>query len=458
MPVVGKNNRNATHVLTCTKPRRQRPKPDRDTDLTRVPACGGEHTCAVLVRVGVGVGLYVLVMTQTPIERYRQHQAWELVELKRAALESVRYSQQPYELLRVEVIALLGAAGRSKANPQPVLYDDTLDSIRDVLNQLSADENSFAHWSQQTYLRDLRARVRELPGPPPRQVNDSYLAALDTAVAARRQELDELRTSTSALKDEVTAKTNELARLTKEVDAQRIKLTADAATITQVVSTADEQLRREWETALATWQQEREMRDGALDEAMAAHIQLLSTAALTGRRLVEQAAGHLTAADWAGRAKRERWNAHGLRWASFVAFGLAVAVGAWVMWTAIDKDLTLTIGDGILRGALVLALAGVGSFLTIEARRHFREADSAEDVKLALAALEPFYAGAGDEERGDVRRALGDTVFIKNTLSRFSSRDAAKHSAPTNEQLNQIVDLIVKGADVASKTTKATSS
>ncbi|MCR2811124.1 MULTISPECIES: hypothetical protein [unclassified Microbacterium] len=393
-------------------------------------------------------------MAQTQIERYRQHEVWGLIELKRAALETVKYSQQPYEESRLQVITLLEAATRSKTNAQPALYDDTLNAIRDILNQLSADEQSFSVWSQQSYMNDFRSRVRELPGPPPRQVNDSYVAALDTAVAARQQELEELRASVAALNEEVVAKTREFAQLTNEVDAQRVKLTADAATISQAVATADEQLRREWANALASWEQEREMRDGALDAEMTAHIQLLSTAALAGRRLVEQAAGHLTAADWAGRAKRERWNAHGLRWASFVFFAFAVVVGGWVLWVAIDKDLTLTVGDGILRGALVLALAGVGSFLTIEARRHFREADSAEDVKLALAALEPFYAGADDGERKEVRRVLGDTVFIKNTLSRFSNRDAAKHAGPTNEQLNQIVDLIAKGTDATSKAAK----
>jgi Skp family chaperone for outer membrane proteins len=393
-------------------------------------------------------------MAQTQLERYRQHAVWELIDLKRGALETVKYSQQPYEGYRLEVITMLDAAARSKGNPQATIYDDVLDVIAGILNQLSADEQSFMSWSQQSYMNDLRARVRDLPGPPPRQVNESYVVALDTAIAARQGELEELRASVSALNDEVVAKTKELAGLTKKVDAQHEKLTADAATISQVVATADEQLRREWATALATWEKDRETRDGALDEEMAGHVQLLSTAALTGRRLVEQAAGHLTAADWAGRAKRERWNAHGLRWASFVFFALAVVVGAWVLWIAIDKDLTLTVGDGILRGALVLALAGVGSFLTIEARRHFREADSAEDVKLALAALEPYYAGAKDDERTEVRRELGDTVFIKNTLSRFSSRDAAKHAGPTNEQLNQIVDLISKGADATSKATK----
>lgn len=377
-----------------------------------------------------------------------------MIELKRGALETVKYSQQPLEERRLEVITMLEAAARSKPNPQATLYDDVLDIIRDNLNQLATDEQSFRSWSQQSYMNDLRARVRDLPGPPPRQVNESYVVALDTAIQARQHELGDLQTSVAALNDEVVAKTKELAALTKKVDAQHEKLTADAATISQVVSTADEQLRREWESDLATWKQHRDTRDAALDNEMTAHIQLLATAALTGRRLVEQAAGHLTAADWAGRAKRERWNAHGLRWASFVFFALAVVVGAWVLWIAIDKDLTLTVGDGILRGALVLALAGVGSFLTIEARRHFREADSAEDVKLALAALEPFYASASDGERTEVRRALGDTVFIKNTLSRFNNRDAAKHAGPTNEQLNQMVDLISKGADATSKTTK----
>lgn len=393
-------------------------------------------------------------MTQTQIERYRQHEVWGLIELKRGALETVKYSQQPYEKSRVEVITMLEAAARSKSNPQPTLYDDVLDVIRDILNQLATDEQSFRSWSQQTYMNDLRARVRDLPGPPPRQVNESYVAALDTAVMARERELEEVRSSLAALNGEVVAKTKEVAALTKKVEAQHDKLTADAATISQVVSTADEQLRREWEAALAAWKQDRDTHGTEIDNEMSAHIQLLSAAALTGRRLVEQAAGHLTAADWAGRAKRERWNAHGLRWASFVFFAFAVIVGAWVLWIAIDKDLKLTFGDGILRGALVLALAGVGSFLTVEARRHFREADSAEDVKLALAALEPFYAGANDEERSEVRRVLGETVFIKNTLSRFSNRDAAKHSGPTNEQLNQIVDLVAKGSDATSKASR----
>jgi hypothetical protein len=396
-------------------------------------------------------------MPTTPIEHYRTHEVWNLIELKRAALESVRYSQQPLEDLRERTIAILDTAARSQGNPTPVLFDDTLDQIRDGLNQLSADEQSFSNWTRSQY-NELLHRVRDLPGPPPRQVNDRYLAALDTAVAARTDELQRLQDAIGALETQVNERMADLAQLTKEVASQRTKIAADSATISQVTSSADEQLRGQWETLLTAWEQERDARDGELDAKMAEQIRLLSTAALTGRRLVEQAAGSLTAADWAGRSKRERWNAHALRWASFAAFGLAVAVGAWVMWTAIDKDLALTVGDGILRGAVVLALAGIGSFLTLESRRHFREADSAEDVKLALTALEPYYAGSSDEERVAVRRDLGDTVFIKNTLSRFGNRDASKHSSLTNEQLNQVVDIIAKGAEVASKTGRATGS
>lgn len=395
--------------------------------------------------------LYIANMTKTQIERYRQHPAWSLIELKQGALESVKYGHAQYEARRADLLAIFDAALRSRANPQAALYDDTLATIEALLNQLSTDENSFVNWTNQSYYADLKAHVRSLPGPPPRQVNESYLAALDAAVAARQNELNDLRAAATTLQGEVEEKSKRLALLDLDIHAQQTKITAAEATIAQVVSSADDQLRREWESELASWRQDREASNATMDQEMAGHVQLLSTAALTGRRLVEQAAGSLTAADWAGRAKRERWNAVSLRFGSFAAFAAAATVGAWIIWFAFDKELVLTVGDGILRGSLVLALAGIGSFLTVESRRHFREADSAEDVKLALAALEPFYAGADDSERKEVRRALGDTVFIKNTLSRFSSRDAAKNAAPSNEQLNQIVDMISKGADVATK-------
>lgn len=393
-------------------------------------------------------------MSKSPVESYRQHEVWDAIELKSAALETVKYAQADTEERRTQTLVLLQTASKSRSNPLPVLFDDTLDTVRDAVNQLAVDERSFEAWVNQGNFNTLRAAVRDLPGPRPAGSTSRYLDALDAAIALREQELEKLREALAVLETSVSEKSETLEALAKNVQRQQMKIEADAATITQVAASADEQLRVQWETKLAAWEQERESRDLTLNQQMADQIALLSTAALTGRRLVEQAAGHLTATDWASRAKRERWNAHGMRWAAFGAFGLAIVLAAWVLWTAIDRDLALSVGDGILRGAIVLALAGVGSFLTVESRRHFREADSAEDVTLALVALEPFYAGSGDQDRAGARQSLGDTVFIRNTLSRFSSRDSTKNGALTNEQLNQVVDLISKGADVAAKSSR----
>lgn len=211
----------------------------------------------------------------------------------------MHYSQQPLEDLRKQAIVVLEAAARSQGNPIPVLFDDNLDQIRDGLNQLSADEQSFSNWTRSQY-NELRHRVRELPGPPPRQVIQSYLAALDSAVAARQEEVQQLRDTIGTLETQVKERIKDLAQLEKEVDSLRNKIDADAATISKVTSSADEQLRGQWETKLTAWEQERDTRDGELDAKMAEQIRLLSTAALTGRRLVEQAAGSLTAADWGG--------------------------------------------------------------------------------------------------------------------------------------------------------------
>lgn len=390
-------------------------------------------------------------MPVSAVERYREHPVWELIELKREALRTARFSQHALEQNREDVINILTLATRSKANAQPALYDDVLDDIGNALTQLAADENSFANFMRQSYFPSLRQNVRALPGPPPKYVNDVYVSALSDAIAMRNDELNVLRAKATELMATLSEKSKEVVALSQTISRQRDKITADAATISQVVESAEGQLRQEWELGLATWNQERSSADAAIEQKMAEQIALLATAAVTGRRLVEQAAGQLTARDWAARAKRERLNAVWLRWAAFSAFVLAVVVGGWVLWTAIDKGFTLTIGDGILRGALVLALVGVGSFLSVEGRRHFKEADSAEDVALALTALEPFYASAEDDERAQVRRELGDTVFIRNTLSRFTSRDASKHSGISNQQLNEVVDLISKGADVAKK-------
>lgn len=390
-------------------------------------------------------------MSGTATERYRQHAVWEVIALKREALKTARYSSAEMERWRQELIGALEQATRSKDNPVPFLYDDVLDSLRDTLNQLAGDENSFSNFISR-YAGSARTYLRELPGPPPRQVNDKYLAVLDSAIAAREDELSELRSAAAELDAAVKSRKGELAKLSARVEGQDKRIAEAAATIHQVTSTAAEQLQGEWNNKLGAWEAEREGTDTQLDQQLTDHISLLASAAAVGRRLVEHAAGQLTATEWTRRASRERKNAMWLRWGSIAAFFGALVTGGYILWHAIEKGFELTVGDGILRGALVLALVGVGSFLTAEARRHFKEADSAEEVALALTAIEPFYAGSSDEERSAAREAVGDTVFVRNVLSRFSARDAAKHAAVSNSQLSEIVDLLSKSADVVKKT------
>lgn len=393
-------------------------------------------------------------MATTGAERYRQHQVWEVLTLKRDALASVRYSTAALEECRVQILGALEHALRSRKNTSPYLYDDVLDNLRDVLNSLAGDEASFSNFlSYQAPA--MKEAIRRLPGPPPQQVNDKYVQVLDSAISAREIELDELRKNVRSVETAIAERQKELAKLSAAVTRQTEKITADAATVAQVTASAEEQLKREWQTRLEVWDTVRDTTDKRLDEEMSEHLMLLATAATAGQRLVEHAAGQLTATEWTRRATRERRNAIWLRWASIAAFLLAVVAGGYIVWHAIDRGFTLTVGDGILRGAIVIALVGIGSFLTIEARRHFKEADSAEEVALALTAIEPFYAGADTTARSTARDAVGETVFVRNVLSRFSSRDASKHTSVSNQQLSEIMDLLTKGTEMARKSDAA---
>ena len=388
-------------------------------------------------------------MPIAPVERYREHPLWEMLELKLAALTSARYSTEELEQYRVDLVEVLQAALRSRTNPVPVLFDATMDGLRDLLNALVAEEGEFNRFIQRGQYGMTIDLVRVLPGPPPRQVNQRYLDALDDAIAARQTKLAELESNVAALDGQVATNVAKLEELGKLIDAQTKKIAADAATITQVTSSASDQLAGEWENRLASWDLARAEKDAKLDEELTTHIKLLAGSAVVGQRLVEHAAGLLTATEWAARAKRERQNAIWLRVGSIASFFGALAVGGYILWHAIDQGFELTVGDGILRGALVLALVGVGTFLSAEARRHFKEADSAEEVTLALTAIEPYYAGATNEERQEARSTVGDTVFVKNLLSRFANRDATKHAATTNQELSEVADLLTKGAAVA---------
>ena len=76
-------------------------------------------------------------MSKSPVESYRQHEVWDAIELKSAALETVKYAQADTEERRTQTLVLLQTASKSRSNPLPVLFDDTLDTVRDAVNQLA---------------------------------------------------------------------------------------------------------------------------------------------------------------------------------------------------------------------------------------------------------------------------------------------------------------------------------
>jgi hypothetical protein len=121
-----------------------------------------------------------------------------------------------------------------------------------------------------------------------------------------------------------------------------------------------------------------------------------------------------------------------MRAGAAVAFLFAGAIGWFIVSEAIRNDFALTVGDGILRSTVAVVIGAFGALLLRESGRHFREADTAEDVALSLKALAPFYANSGDEIRLAARVQVGDAVLVKNVLSRFAHRDAAKHSVEIN--------------------------
>ena len=354
--------------------------------------------------------------------------------------------------MRLRVLAILDAAARSKDNPTPGLYDAVLDQIVELLNVLPSDEGNFLRWN---HVEALASSVRQLPGPPPRQLADRYIEVLDNAVRARTEELADLRADVERLSASVAEQKAALDSMASQVKAEQDKAAAASASIKQTTDAAAERLDDDWTNRLDEWRNDRASKDAEFDKQLTDRLALLAHAAQVGRRLVEHAAGMHTALDWTTRATRERRTGRGLRIGAIAVLATAVTLGGVIVWNAITAGFDLTLGDGVLRVGLILTVAGAGGYLATESRRHYREADSAEEVAAALIALEPFYAGADDEDRAEARRAIGDTVFVKNVLGRFTHRDATKHGATTeltSQQLNEVIEALSKAVDLSRKT------
>jgi hypothetical protein len=219
----------------------------------------------------------------------------------------------------------------------------------------------------------------------------------------------------------------------------------DDATQSIAVTTAEAatKIDSDWKAELSTWRERAISDRQEHDEKFAEELATLVAAAQIGQRLVEHAAGSLTALTWTSRATRERRIGSRTRVLAVCTFLLAAVFGIWMVAEALTES--LTVGEGLLRLGVVAAITGLGGYLAAEARRHLHEADSAEEVSAVITQMEPFLAGSGD--RDAVRREISETVFVRNVLSRFTRRDAVgKQIAEQNmpEVIGALTDSVKK--------------
>lgn len=394
-------------------------------------------------------------MATTASEKYRGHGVWDTLSLKRESLVAARFDEPALEQWRAEIIEWLDEAAKTRMTRQPSIYVAVLDDLSNALNQLPIEKTAFKAFMSQrghpSYAYDqLLDAMRGLPLPPPKDLATSYVNLLDVEVEARTARLDALETRVSETETSLQARLDQLAALSKSVDTLAAEIQAQRDAIASVSTTADAEMRSEWQEAYAAWSKEKAETETKNVAQAAQHLGTLAATAKAGEALAEHAAGNLSAADWYQRSKRERKAAQWMRAAALAAFLLAGAVGYYIVSQAIADNFDLTVGDGILRAAVAVVIGAFGALLLREISRHFRESDTAEDVALSLTALGPFYAGSGEDIRHAARVELGDAVLVKNVLSRFSHRDAAKHAAELKgEDLSGLVKDISTALKVA---------
>lgn len=369
----------------------------------------------------------------TGSERYRRHKVWESLHLKRESLAAARFDDKASEQWRTDIVEWLGEAAKTKMAQQPALYLSVLDALSEALNALPVTTNEFSQYVAAGYGRQqgadvLEASLRRLPLPPPKDLKDSYIALLDSEVEARTTRLDELKLRITETEQALSDRLGELDKVSKSVESLSAKIESERKAISEVSESARSTIDTDWNETLAEWWIARKEFDSARNAEALAQVATLAATARAGEALAEHAAGSLSATDWNGRAKRERGAAQWIRAGAVAAFVFAGAIGWFIVSEAIRNNFDLTVGDGILRASVVLVVGAFGALLLRESGRHFREADTAEDVALSLRALAPFYASSEDDVRIAARVQVGDAVLVKNVLSRFAHRDAAKHA------------------------------
>lgn len=375
--------------------------------------------------------------------------------MKSDALGTARYGNASVEAQRVTVRKILQYALRSRDNAQQAfLYTRLLDDIQGLINGIPPEENRFHSWGNNS-LQQLEALVRQLPGPAPRNMPQAYVDQLDDAVRIREEQITALSDEVEALRKQVSQHGSSIEKH-GQIVARQGEAVADARRqIDEIATNTDAALNESFEESLKSWLDKRDQKDAELNDRMEDQVSLLTAAAQVGQRLVEHAAGNLTALDWTNRAKRERRNGLTLR-ALAVLFGFAgLALAYYIVDQAVQQDFDLTVGDGLLRGAAIIAVIAVGGYFAAESRRHYTESDTAEEVATAMIAIEPYYAAAEESDRTDARNAVGETVFVKNVLSRFANRDAGRHNeAITSQDLSIVVAELTRALNQLQQSAK----
>ena len=370
----------------------------------------------------------------TGYERYSKHPVWETLRLKRESLNAARFDDAETEQAREDIIEWLDESLKTRAARQPALYLSALDQLSAALNQLPVDTASFrqflAYRNQigQPY-QLLENSLRALPLPPPKDLKVTYVDLLDKEVDVRNTRLGELDLRVSETEKALRERLEDLTKVAAEVTQLQNVIQTEREAIASVSHSAESEMRAAWATVLDDWRRERNATDLEHDTQALNSIAMLAATTKAGEALAEHAAGDLSAADWYGRAKRERLAAQWVRAGAWAAFIFAGGIGFYIVSEAIIQNFDISLGGGNLRASIAVVIGAFGALLLREAGRHFREADTAEDVALSLKALAPFYANSADPIRLAARVELGDAVLVKNVLSRFSHRDASKHGA-----------------------------
>ncbi|ROS73576.1 hypothetical protein [Cellulomonas sp. PhB143] len=370
----------------------------------------------------------------TGSERYRKHKVWETLKLKREALHAARFGDASLEQWRTDIVEWLDEALKTRGARQPALYLSTLDPLSAALNQLPTDANAFQSYVARSNARSgqsvavLEGALRALPLPPPKDLKADFFELIDKEVKVHNVTLAELERHVAETEESLQARRDELAAVTTAVEALHGEIQLEREKISGVSESTEATMLGEWKDALDTWKRQREETDHQHDVEAVAHIGALAATTKAGEALAEHAAGDLSAADWYGRAKRERRAAQWMRAGAIAAFVFAGAVGYFIVEEAIKNNFDISVGGGILRASIAVVIGAFGGLLLRESGRHFREADTAEDVALSLKALAPFYANSDEGVRLAARVQVGDAVLVKNVLSRFANRDAAKHA------------------------------